>query len=381
MIGLKHIYPWEGKMNKLFWLKCALVVFTLTAQSVPMIEAQTHDADYYYQRANWRESKRNFDGAIDDLNTAIKLKPNDSRNYNARGIIYEKTGKYEAARTDFEYALSLNPYSAEALHNIRNLNNKINNTVKYSGGINSASAFPASVPRSEISYARTTGNTPGNIQAWQQGYRQTGSAPAPARTTGNTPEDIQAWQQGYRQTGSAPAATPAYNSAPAWFPENTPVSSALSTTGYPSQLMARPASYYAAQGRDGVKIKADSGAYSPINSGYNLPYGGNSAYKNVPVFEFPIKKIFIAPDAEKYNLLGLRFSERGRFDEAIKQFNAAIEVYPGYAAAYNNRGAAFAGKGDLKSAALDFDQALRINPYYYDAQFNRERVKSSGLKW
>jgi tetratricopeptide (TPR) repeat protein len=382
-------------MSKLFWLKCALVFFTLTVPATQRIEAQPHTADYYYERSNWKVYQKNFAGAIEDLGTAIRLQPSDSGNYNARGIVYEKIGNYEAAMADFSYALSLNPYSAEARHNINNLNNKINNAGKYPSGINFT---PASVPRSEIPYGNPVNNqtytqyqtnnmTGVQGQALQQTYRQTGGASAgtpaysaPARPAGNAPANVQARQQTYRQTDGASVVASAY-SAPARPAGNVPANGALSTTGYPGQVTANPVNYYVAQGRDGVKVKADSGVYSPVNSGYSFSYGGNAAYKNIPVFEFPIKKIFIDPDAEKYNLLGVGLNERGRFDEAIKQFNAAIEVYPDYAAAHNNRGVAFAGKGDLKSAALDFDQALRINPYYYDAQFNRERVKSSGLEW
>ncbi|MDR0663779.1 MAG: tetratricopeptide repeat protein [Spirochaetaceae bacterium] len=446
-------------MNKLFWAKCALVLFTLVAPSVSRITAQT--ADDYHQRSELKIYQKNFAGAIEDLSMAIRLRPNDSQGYNARGIVYEKSGNYEAAMADFEYALSLNPHSAKIRHDISNLNNKINNTGKYLGGTNSASNV---VPQSVISYEKsvnyqtstegfpswneqeisrmdqtdalrnqtnfydtypqcpaddTTTNVQGqaysnftqtqlynastNVDARQQVYFQTNGTPvqtqsynAPAnndtqrqvyiQTYGtvaetqsyNVPVNEQAYQQGYRQTNGAPVQAPVYSAST----QTAGANGALSTAGFPGQVTANPVNYYTAWETESAKVRADSDGYAPVNSGYDFPLKtvGNTRanYRNAPVFEIPIKKIFIDPAAEKYNLIGADLNGKGRFDEAIEQFNAAIKVYPGYAAAYNHRGVAFAGKGDLKNAALDFDQALRINPYYYDAQFNRERLRNSG---
>jgi tetratricopeptide (TPR) repeat protein len=289
-------------MNKSFWVKCFFVFFTLTASTEFRVEAQIHNADYYYERSHWKMYQRNYAGAIEDLNTAIKLRPNDSQNYNARGLVYEKCGNYEAAMADFEYALRLNPYSAETQHNIGNLNNKLNGAGRYSSNINYTNE-----------YSRSPSGNITNVQV-------------PVRTVSqplvNTPVNGEAWRQDYRQTNAAAVQAPVY-SVSTRPQENTPVN-----------------------------------------------------YKNVPVFKSPVKKIFIDPIAEKYNILGAELNENGRFDEAIEQFNAAIKIYPNYAIAYNNRGVAFAGKGDLKRAAEDFNQALRINPYYHDAQFNRERVNN-----
>jgi tetratricopeptide (TPR) repeat protein len=357
-------------MNKSFWIKYFLVFFTLTAPARSGVEAQVHSADYYYERANWKVYQGNLGEAIEDLNTVIKLNPNNSRNYNSRGIVYEKIGDYKAAMADFEQALLLNPYSAEAQHNIRNLSNKIKNSEKYSSGINYAfdavtqfensDEIPVKNQTPMYTVERSSSNQVEISRAHQEAALPKQEASLPNQTNFNNthPSHVSIIDN---------VQTPAY-STPAKVPENAAVRTASSTNNYLSRTNAYPPVWYAAHGTDYIDVKSDSIAYTPIK-----PVGYTAAkHKKSP--EPPIKKIFIDPAAEKYNMLGVEFNAKGHFDEAIEQFNEAINVYPNYAAAYNNRGAAFAGKGDPERALEDFNQALRINPYYRDAQFNRERV-------
>jgi tetratricopeptide (TPR) repeat protein len=412
-------------MDKSFWIKCFIVFFTLTVTVGGRIEAQAHNADYYYERSNRKIHQGNLGGAIEDINTAIKLKPNDSRNYNARGLVYEKSGNYESAMADFKQAFMLNPHSAETLHNIRNLSNKIKNSEKHSSGINYAfdavtqsensggipvenqtPAYTAELSASNQAEISQT-NQDASLQTSQEASLQTNqeaslpnqnnfyntspphvdiiddvqdaSLPNQNNFYNTSPPHVSIIDDVQVPTHNAPIySTPTYNAptystprystpmynAPAGFPENA----ASSTDDSPGQVKAYPVNYYAAYGTGEAVAKSDSRAYTPVKTvGYTT-----AKYKRSP--EPPIKKIFIDPAAEKYNILGVELNEKGHFDEAIEQFNAAINIYPNYAVAYNNRGAAFACKGDPKRALEDFNQALRINPYYHDAQFNRERV-------
>ena len=76
-------------------------------------------------------------------------------------------------------------------------------------------------------------------------------------------------------------------------------------------------------------------------------------------------------EAWELNNRGVSFSELGRYERAIEDFNRALEINPRYALAYNNRGAAYAKKGDLDRAISDFNRAIEINPGYADAYVNR----------
>jgi tetratricopeptide (TPR) repeat protein len=453
-------------MNKSFRVKFTIVFFAFTALIAARMDAEVHNAEYYYERSNWKTYRKDYTGAVEDLNTAIKLQPNNSRNYNARGIAYERCGNYEAAMADFEYALKLNPYSAEARHNIKNLDNKINNTgnpvpqtgipdrtrVEYQTHTSAGQKFPAwNTPENQsldnqtylqnqadiyTTYPQSpagnmnTGTTyrqvnmpPAVTQGQVQNYNtytrplQTGVVQTPF--TGKPPvmADTLSKQNGYRQTNGTAVESPSQTLQPAV----NRTDGRLQSNGMPpqagglGQFTTDSVNYYTPGG-----VMTNSGVYNHVNSGYTVPADSNpsSRYQryavdnrqtplntggwnnvlprqaiqtvgNAPVNKgnaaidmrnIHIKKMFIDPAAENYNYRGTELNGKERFDEAIEQFNAAINAYPEYAVAYNNRGVAFAGKGDLKRAAEDFDRALRINPYYYDAQFNREYVLA-GRTW
>jgi len=56
------------------------------------------------------------------------------------------------------------------------------------------------------------------------------------------------------------------------------------------------------------------------------------------------------PIAEKV----LLYEKKGQYDKAISDYNKAIEINPGYAAAYNNRGAAYYDNGQYDRACSDW---------------------------
>jgi tetratricopeptide (TPR) repeat protein len=64
----------------------------------------------------------------------------------------------------------------------------------------------------------------------------------------------------------------------------------------------------------------------------------------------------------------------GRYDQAIDDYNQAIQVEPNYAAAYNNRGRSYYAQGDYDRAIADFNQAITLDPNYADAYNNRGRA-------
>lgn len=84
------------------------------------------------------------------------------------------------------------------------------------------------------------------------------------------------------------------------------------------------------------------------------------------------KAIEIKPDyAEAYNDRGLIYYSRGEFDQAIADYCKAIEIQPRYAKAYYNRGAAYAAKKEYDQAIADCSKAIEINPYDATAYYNR----------
>src|SRR4030042_6325994 len=79
-------------------------------------------------------------------------------------------------------------------------------------------------------------------------------------------------------------------------------------------------------------------------------------------------------EALQHNELGAQLLEEGRDDEAIAEFNKAIELDPELAIAYSNRGAAYIGKGDFDKALADCDMAIALDPLLAAAYNNRARA-------
>jgi tetratricopeptide (TPR) repeat protein len=53
----------------------------------------------------------------------------------------------------------------------------------------------------------------------------------------------------------------------------------------------------------------------------------------------------------------------GNYEQAIADYNKAIELDPNYALAYNNRWNACADSGDLEQAIADFERYLELAPH------------------
>jgi Tfp pilus assembly protein PilF len=68
---------------------------------------------------------------------------------------------------------------------------------------------------------------------------------------------------------------------------------------------------------------------------------------------------------------GVALQEAGRFAEAIKAYDEAIQTGSNYLVAYNNRGAAFGALKQYERAIPDFDLAIQLNPKYTEAYCNR----------
>ncbi len=64
-------------------------------------------------RSNSLSKLRRIGPALEDINRAIELKPNDYRNYMIRGAIYGRNNNITKSMADFKKALQMNPKSAK----------------------------------------------------------------------------------------------------------------------------------------------------------------------------------------------------------------------------------------------------------------------------
>ncbi|MCE0499421.1 MAG: tetratricopeptide repeat protein [Methylacidiphilales bacterium] len=71
-----------------------------------------------------------------------------------------------------------------------------------------------------------------------------------------------------------------------------------------------------------------------------------------------------------HNSLGVALSEKGRVDEAMAQFQRALEINPNFADAYNNLGNALLQTGQVDDAMAEYQKALVIDPNNINAHNN-----------
>ncbi len=83
------------------------------------------------------------------------------------------------------------------------------------------------------------------------------------------------------------------------------------------------------------------------------------------------KALQINPDsAEAHNNLGNALLQKGNVDEAIAQYQKALEVKPDYAEAHYNLGNALLQKGNVDEAMAQYQKALEVKPDYAEAHYN-----------
>jgi len=79
--------------------------------------------------------------------------------------------------------------------------------------------------------------------------------------------------------------------------------------------------------------------------------------------------------AEDYKSLGRAYAKLRKLEDAIVQYQAALDITPWDAPTHNRIGILYAQSGYLKSALLHFEEAVDLNPDYEDAQINLTRCE------
>jgi tetratricopeptide (TPR) repeat protein len=71
--------------------------------------------------------------------------------------------------------------------------------------------------------------------------------------------------------------------------------------------------------------------------------------------------------SEDWNNKGNSLIAQSQYDEAIKAYDEAIRLDPGYATAWNNKGIALKKWGKYEEAVRAYDEAIRLDPDYASA--------------
>ena len=66
-----------------------------------------------------------------------------------------------------------------------------------------------------------------------------------------------------------------------------------------------------------------------------------------------------SPEGEHFNR-GFTYMESGEYENAIQEFDKAIQLHPNYAFSYRNRGLAYANLHQRQRAIQDYDKAIQM---------------------
>ena len=73
---------------------------------------------------------KDFTKAIEDANTAIKIKPEYLKAYHRRGTAYSSINKFDMAIRDFQYILEKEPENREAIKDLMITRDKLNDKLE-----------------------------------------------------------------------------------------------------------------------------------------------------------------------------------------------------------------------------------------------------------
>ncbi len=293
----------------------------------PVKIAQT-SADVYYKEGLEKYNNKDFRGAIEDYNQAIKINPNNVDAYYNQGLAHYALGDNQAAIEDYNQAIKINPNDADTYYN-----------------------------QGLAHYAL------GDNQAAIEDYNQA------IKINPNYANSYIGRGLAHYVLGDNQAAIEDYSQA---IKINPNYANAYYNRGLAHSVL-----------RDNQAAIEDYNQAIKINPNYANAYynRGLSRYvlrDNQAAIEDYNQAIRINPNyVNAYYNRGLAHSVLRDNQAAIEDYNQAIKINPSYVDAYNNRGLARSALGNNQEAIEDYNQAITINPNYANAYYNRGLARSA----
>ena len=277
-----------------------------------IIKLNPQIVEAYVNRAAARESTGDLDLALEDLDSALALRP-EFMAYRNRGSVYFKKRDFEQAVRDYTTALEIDS----------------NNATAY---IYRGLAFI-------------------NLRRHERANRDFSYALAldPCNAIAHTHIGIV-----HAVTGDHDNAIKNFNHA------------LKADPNYPFVFFSRGASY-SAKGDDDSAERDFSKAIE-LNPDFSDAYRARSlVFMTRGEYDRALQDVNnalrLAPeDPYAHHVRGSVYLEKGDFDEAIQEFDQSLEQVPENYLAYSSRGIAYERKGDFARAMPDYDRALSIRP-------------------
>jgi len=322
----------------------------------PVINAQQTS----YQEGVNKYEAGNYEGAIEDLNQAIKLEPQNAQAYNRRGDAYYRLGDYEQAQTDSSQAILLNPQDANAYFDRGFAYYELG---KYKEAI--ADYTQAIKLNSENAYAYY-----GRGIARTQLKDNKGAIGDFSKAIALKPQYTEAYlQRGIlrRRLKLRQAAIQDFNTIIKINPSDAKAYYQRGLTQVINQQKYAALKDYA----DAININPKYiEAYlnrGDIYSDLGDKLEATEDYNTI----LQIDPKFIAA----YIHRGIHSFSFGDYKGAIEDYNQALKLDPNNVAAYNNRGNAYLELGNKKAANQDYSRAIAIDANNALAYYNRGVIR------
>lgn len=294
---------------------CAMLIFCFTA-------AHGQDVKYYNGKADESYNKGDYEIAITNYTSALKLDPNNTYAYNGRGMAYTYKNQLDLANQDFNKAIKLDPNYNIAYANrgyVFFLKNQLDLAITdYTKAISLD-------PDYALAY-----NGRGNVNSSKKQYDL-------------AIQDL----------------TKAINLDPA----------------YPNVYVDRGIAYDFKSQYD-LGIQDFTKAIS-LDIEFTLAYANRGyAYAQKKQYELAIKDYTKAIELDPeyswaYSNRGYAYSAKNQFDFAIQDHTNAINLYPDAAVPYVDRGIAYGKINQYDLAIQDYTKAITLSPKYTWAYLNR----------
>ena len=298
------------------------------------------------------EAQSDPDHAIQDYSKAIELDPKLAVAFNDRGIAYLAKKENDRAKADFDQSIQLDPNDLNAYWNRGDLYRSTGDRESAAADYRKAlSLNPSDADKTEIE---------GSLSALEGQPQPTKPTEAEGQSPGSN-----------AKANDASAATPASAENAA---NSGAAAPAAPNAAPPAQALADAKSdpdYQACDNASGDAAIAacakaiDSGKFTGPDLAVLYDHQGAAEAKSKPdqALQDYNKAIELDPSfASAVNDRGVAYFAKGDSDRAVQDFGRAIELNPKFATAFTNRGILYFQKKDNGRAKSDLDDAIELNP-------------------